>query len=68
MRRTALILSIIVLTTVLVVIAHFLYNESVLKKSVTENKGDYVVLLHGLGRSPFSMQKIGKHLAQEGIK
>ena len=45
-----------------------LYGRGVIKKSVIKNDGEYVVLLHGLGRTSFSMQKIGVQLVGEGYK
>ena len=37
-------------------------------KSVTENNGEYVVLLHGLGRTSLSMQKIGLELVKNNYR
>ncbi len=48
--------------------SNIFYNEDQLEKSITHNTGDYVVLLHGLGRSSLSMQKLGVHLADRGFK
>jgi len=45
-----------------------LHNKNIVEDSLLENDGDYVVLLHGLGRSSFSMQKIGRELADKGYK
>ena len=60
------ILFIILLATV--VIAYFFYFKFTIDASRAHNEGDYVVLLHGLGRTSLSMQKIGRHLAKEGYK
>lgn len=45
-----------------------LHNKNIIEDSLLENNGDYVVLLHGLGRTSFSMQKIGRELANKGYK
>lgn len=47
---------------------YFFIIEKSLEKSIVENNGDYVVLLHGLGRSSLSMQKIGIYLSKKGYK
>ncbi len=68
MKKIIPILLITIFTIGLIVIAYFSYNENVLEKSIRQNEGDYVVLLHGLGRSSWSMQDLGKNLAGEGYR
>ncbi|PIT86712.1 MAG: hypothetical protein COU33_01620, partial [Candidatus Magasanikbacteria bacterium CG10_big_fil_rev_8_21_14_0_10_43_6] len=49
-------------------IAYITYNETIISRSTTQNTGDYVVLLHGLGRTKRSMYPIGRMLAHEGYR
>ena len=44
------------------------FKGSWLTRSTAINKGDYVVLLHGLGRSSWSMHLLGRSLAKEGYR
>lgn len=44
------------------------YEKYTISKSITRNDGEYVVLLHGLGRTSFSMQKLAKTLANNGYR
>lgn len=60
-------LAILLITGVLFV-GYFSYNETKLQASLIGNTGDYVVLVHGLGRTNWSMQKIGLNLASEGYR
>lgn len=57
-----------VLTCAVFAGVYYIYNKNILEKSVTRNDGDYVVLLHGLGRTSFSMQKLGLRLEKEGYR
>ena len=59
---------IIILVIILGLISLYLYNNHIIKNSYNQNNGDYVVLLHGLGRTSLSMQKIGVKLAKNGYK
>jgi uncharacterized alpha/beta hydrolase family protein len=62
-------LSIVILLSIACcVIAYFMYNEYSIAKSLTQNDGEYIVVLHGLGRSSWSMQKLGLKLAKEGYR
>lgn len=58
----------IILLITLGIISFYFYNNHIIKNAYTKNDGDYVVLLHGLGRSSFSMQSLGVQLSQEGYK
>ena len=58
---------------ILVIIVLFLgaflfYERHVISKSVIDNEGEYVVLLHGLGRTSLSMQKLALSLSKEGYR
>ncbi|UCC39675.1 MAG: alpha/beta fold hydrolase [Candidatus Aminicenantes bacterium] len=44
------------------------FRYEVLAQSVTQEKDAYVILLHGLGQSKRSMEKIGKSLSSHGYK
>ncbi len=44
------------------------YEKYTISKSITRNDGEYVVILHGLGRTSFSMQKLAKALANNGYR
>ena len=62
-------LSIIILLSIaFCLVSYFLYNSYSITKSLTQNDGDYVVVLHGLGRSSWSMQKLGLKLKKEGYR
>lgn len=52
----------------LFLISHSFYIQNKLDASIHKNEGDYVVLLHGLGRTSYSMQKIGQKLDKQGYK
>ena len=58
----------VVVVSALSVGAYFFYNKNIIEKSVINNDGEYVVLLHGLGRTSFSMNKLGKQLAVNGYR
>lgn len=68
MLNIFLVILAIIPTTTLGIFLYFLYTKNLLAKSIAQNNGDYVVLLHGLKRTSFSMQKIGKELAKIGYR
>lgn len=68
MKQKALVFVSAVMVIGLSILGYFVYHEYKLEASITKNEGDYVVLVHGLGRTSWSMHKIGRHLAQEGYK
>lgn len=67
-KKIILVPLFLVLVFILIFVVYFSYGEYHLKKSITENEGDYVVLLHGLGRSSWSMQEMGKVLAENDYR
>lgn len=68
MKKILIILSIIIFASAVFIGSYFLYNQQVIAKSITENDGEYVVLLHGLGRTSLSMQKIGLELVKNNYR
>jgi triacylglycerol lipase len=67
-KQKVFVLSFVICTIGFLIVTYFLYNERVLEKSVTQNNGNYVVLLHGLGRTSWSMQQLGLALVDKGYK
>lgn len=68
MKKLFFSLSATVLVVVLVYGAIIMRYRSIINQSLVQNTGEYVVLLHGLGRTSFSMQKIGIELAHQGYR
>lgn len=56
------------LVIILIVVSLCFYKNHIIKNSYNQNNGDYVVLLHGLGRTSLSMQNLGVKLAKNGYK
>lgn len=68
MKKILIILSSIIFASVVFIGSYFWHNQQVMAKSITENNGEYVVLLHGLGRTSLSMQKIGLELVKNNYR
>ncbi|MBP9732402.1 MAG: alpha/beta fold hydrolase [Candidatus Magasanikbacteria bacterium] len=67
MKKVFMVIAVLLVINILSFGIYFLYNNYVITKSLT-NDGEYVVLLHGLGRTSLSMQRMGVHLAGEGYR
>lgn len=59
---------IILIFIILCSIIIFYKTGNWLTSTTSDNSGDYVVLLHGLGRSSWSMHKLGSALARSGYR
>ncbi|MDO8505766.1 MAG: alpha/beta fold hydrolase [bacterium] len=68
MRSKKKSLIIIALFFILGLIAGLWYHGSWLTASTKNNPGDYIVLLHGLGRTSWSMHILGVRLAKQGYR
>lgn len=68
MKKILIILSIIIFISIIFIGSYFWYNQQVIARSITKNTGEYAVLLHGLGRTSFSMQKIGLQLVKNNYR
>lgn len=67
MKKVFMVIAALLVINILSFGIYFLYNNYVITKSLS-NDGEYVVLLHGLGRTSLSMQRMGVHLADEGYR
>ncbi len=67
MKKIVIITLALVVIPVLLSGVYFLYNNYVITQSF-KNEGEYVFLLHGLGRTSLSMQRMGVRLANEGYR
>ncbi len=67
MKKVYIVVAALLVINILSFGIYFLYNNYVITKSL-KNEGEYVVLLHGLGRTSLSMQRMGVHLAGEGYR
>lgn len=68
MRRIIATAGIIIFAVFLYISTQFLHAKIVLDRSITHNHGEYVVLLHGLGRTTYSMHTVGLELAKKGYR
>ncbi|MBP6859261.1 MAG: alpha/beta fold hydrolase [Candidatus Magasanikbacteria bacterium] len=68
MKKILRYLFYIIVITVLFLGVFLFYETHAVSKSLTDNKGEYVVLLHGLGRTSFSMQKLATSLSRKGYR
>lgn len=68
MKKLLQYLLYIIIFAVLIFGATILYERHIVAKSVADNEGEYVVLLHGLGRTSLSMQKLAVSLSKNGYR
>jgi triacylglycerol lipase len=68
MKKLLQYLLCIIIFAVLIFGAIVLYERHLVDKSITDNTGEYVVLLHGLGRTSLSMQKLAVSLSKNGYR
>ncbi|HRH23363.1 MAG TPA: alpha/beta fold hydrolase [Candidatus Magasanikbacteria bacterium] len=67
MKKILIVIGILIAINTLSFGIYFLYNNHIINRSI-QNDGEYVFLLHGLGRTSLSMQRLGVHLAKKGYR
>lgn len=68
MKKLLQYLLCIIILAILVFGTIIFYERHIVARSVIENEGEYVVLLHGLGRTSLSMQKLAVSLSKNGYR